>query len=754
MTLFGAQWGRLSRQITVALAAVFLLLVVLGVAGAWMSNAAENALRRQELARSFDAEVDERIDAAQQRLKLTMPMYLSPQGDFYLAAREALKARAYDAIALLPAFNSWNALMNLRLSRITVCDGAFKAAAWVGAAGVDAAMSQGQDCGGPWLRSAAQKYAGNPVGARPLQGVVRVGDAFYARQYVFVQALDLQTFSNEIVMVLVIDQDLSPILAQARTSLGLAAAASIPRASVPGYAVRGDRLVVDVPMRGVAGRTVGYAELQRDVSALRVQQLDWLVLQALAASAVLGIAGVGVVMFLRRRVFAPLTTLAAAAAMLDDAPAVDLEPFRDRKDEIGDLAAGVRAGAAARAAELAAKEAAEAANQAKSEFLAIMSHEIRTPLNGVLGMAQVMTADPLSKLQRARLEVISQSGASLLAILNDMLDLSKIEAGKLELEDGEFDLEALALGALGAFTAVAHDKGVSFSLVVAPAARGLYRGDSVRVRQILYNLVSNAVKFTEDGEVRVVVDRSDGSLRLSVRDTGIGIAPDRISQLFQKFVQAEASTTRRFGGTGLGLSICAQLCRAMGGDIEVESTPGEGSVFTARLSLERLGDAVGAPAATPARSAPSLPAPRPGLKVLAAEDNATNQLVLKTILAQLGVWPTIVADGAAAVEAWVRQDWDLILMDVQMPVMDGLAAARAIRAGEAASDRPATPIIALTANVMTHQLEGYRAAGMTGFVGKPINVGELLLALSELAPGGEPAAERPRPRRRRASARG
>ncbi|MEO8114261.1 MAG: ATP-binding protein, partial [Phenylobacterium sp.] len=387
--------------------------------------------------------------------------------------------------------------------------------------------------------------------------------------------------------------------------------------------------------------------------------------------------------------------------------------------------------------------------QAKSEFLAIMSHEIRTPLNGVLGMAQVMAADPLSKVQRERLEVVSQSGAALLAILNDILDLSKIEAGKLELEAREFDMEELALGAHSTFTALANAKGVSFNLVVAKAARGIYLGDSVRVRQILYNLVSNAVKFTERGEVRVDIGRTDDGVRLVVRDTGMGIAPDRIDRLFQKFVQADSSTTRRFGGTGLGLSICAQLCEAMGGDIKVESVLGKGAAFIAHLPLERLADAAAGPRAAPAEGPASSPQARSDLRELAAEDNPTNQLVLKTMLAQLGVWPVIVGDGAAAVEAWTNEDWDLILMDVQMPVMDGPTAARAIRAGEAATGRAATPIIALTANVMTHQVEAYRAAGMTGFVAKPINVSELFLAIFDLPPRRVPVA-RPasRPRRR------
>jgi signal transduction histidine kinase/CheY-like chemotaxis protein len=388
-----------------------------------------------------------------------------------------------------------------------------------------------------------------------------------------------------------------------------------------------------------------------------------------------------------------------------------------------------------------ARDAAEAANQAKSSFLATMSHEIRTPLNGVLGMAQAMAREPLSDAQRQRLEVIGQSGETLLAILNDILDLSKIEAGKLELEVADFDLEAVAHGAHAAFTGLANAKGLSFSLVIDESARGTYRGDSVRVRQVLYNLISNAVKFTEAGYVQVSIDRVDGCVRIRVSDTGLGVEPDRIASLFDKFVQADSSTTRRFGGTGLGLAICAELCRAMGGTIRAESAEGAGSLFTVELPLERIaGAAPATPVREPADEAPLVMEDQ-GIRVLAAEDNPVNQMVLKALLGQIGIWPEVVENGQAAVEAWESGDWDVILMDVQMPIMDGPTAARAIRDLEAATGRPPTPIIALTANAMTHQVDSYRAAGMTGFVAKPINVTDLFEALSAaLDPPGQPQA--------------
>jgi signal transduction histidine kinase/AmiR/NasT family two-component response regulator len=376
----------------------------------------------------------------------------------------------------------------------------------------------------------------------------------------------------------------------------------------------------------------------------------------------------------------------------------------------------------------AARDAAEAANRAKSEFLATMSHEIRSPLNGVLGMAQAMARDPLPEAQRERLGVIAQSGEALLTVLNDILDISKIEAGKLELEDAEFDLETLATDACAVFRSAAEGKGLKLSVAVAAEAAGVYRGDPVRVRQILYNLISNAVKFTESGSVRVSVGRNERGVTLSVADTGLGMAADQIDRLFDKFVQADSSTTRRFGGTGLGLAICRELCTAMGGGITAQSAPGRGSCFIVELPLARIGEARADAASNPAR--PAL-GERP-LRILAAEDNPMNQVVLKTLLGQAGVAPVVVGDGEAAITAWERGDWDVILMDVQMPVMDGVRATQEIRRREKESGRARTPIIALTANAMIHQMDEYRAAGMDAFVAKPIEVAQLFAAIAEV----------------------
>ena len=383
-----------------------------------------------------------------------------------------------------------------------------------------------------------------------------------------------------------------------------------------------------------------------------------------------------------------------------------------------------------------ATEAAEAANRAKTQFLATMSHEIRTPLNGVLGMAQAMRGDVLSPAQQGRIDIVRASGENLLAILNDILDLSKIEAGRLDLERIEFDLDDLASGVCAPFAEAARRKGLGFDLAVEQEARGGYLGDPVRVRQILANLLANAVKFTEAGALSMTVAPLPTGFRLTVRDTGAGIEADRIDKIFDKFVQADSSTTRRYGGTGLGLAISREIAEAMGGAISVRSVPGEGSSFIVDLPLARCEPARDlAPAS--AASEPPNTAERP-LRILAAEDNAINQIVLRTLLEQFGLQPEIVETGLEAVEAWERGDWDLILMDVQMPVMDGPTATRRIRARELALGRPRAPIIALTANAMSHQVGEYLAAGMDGFLAKPIEIAKLYEAIQSVAQATQP----------------
>jgi signal transduction histidine kinase len=368
---------------------------------------------------------------------------------------------------------------------------------------------------------------------------------------------------------------------------------------------------------------------------------------------------------------------------------------------------------------------AEAASRAKSAFLATMSHEIRTPLNGVLGMADAMFAGPLAPEQRERLEVVRQCGQAVLAQLNDVLDLSKIEAGRLELEEIVFDLAPVVSGATGPFAALAKAKGLSFMADIE-AARGIYLGDPTRLRQVLYNLISNAVKFTERGAVGVEARRVAGGVRFIVRDSGVGMSAEAVAGLFTAFSQADVSTARRFGGTGLGLAICRELVTMMGGAISVESAPGEGAAFTVELPLQ---DASDAPAASLASAAPS---ELPPLRVLAADDNEINRLVIRTLLEQAGAVVETAEDGRGVIDAWRAGRFDVILMDARMPGMDGLDAARAIRKAEAVEGLARTPIIALTADVLSHQLAEFSAAGMDAHVAKPIDAGRLFQAIEAL----------------------
>jgi signal transduction histidine kinase len=383
--------------------------------------------------------------------------------------------------------------------------------------------------------------------------------------------------------------------------------------------------------------------------------------------------------------------------------------------------------------------AAEAANRAKSEFLANVSHEVRTPLHGILGMTQVLARDErLNEEQRARVGLVRQSGEALLELLNDLLDLAKIEAGKLSLQSEVFRPATIADAACAPFEALATEKGLLLELDFAALEGACWTGDALRLQQVLANLVSNAVKFTAAGKVKVAADLGqDGWVEFRVSDTGIGIPPERLAEVFEKFSQIESASDRRFGGTGLGLALSRELAELMGGTLEAESALGVGSVFRLRLPVTKAE----APVATEA--GPSAAAAGPlAVRILAAEDNSTNQLILRALLEPLGVHLTLVDDGRQAVEAYRAGGFDLLLMDIQMPVTDGVTAVREIRALETQEGRARTPVVALSANVMAHQVAAYRAAGMDAVVGKPFEAEVLWNTVAELLaePETQPAA--------------
>jgi signal transduction histidine kinase/ActR/RegA family two-component response regulator len=446
---------------------------------------------------------------------------------------------------------------------------------------------------------------------------------------------------------------------------------------------------------------------------------------------------VALLVLLMRRITRPLNCLSASMASLSAGELETSIHNTDRRDEVGAMARSVQVfkDNALRLLEAERESArlleertrAEAASEAKSEFLAHMSHELRTPLNGVLTMAQLLSREPLTSEQREKLEIILMSGQDLLHVINDVLDFSKIEAGRLELEQVAFRPDEVLQGVRSSFDAVADRKGLSLSLEVAPDARGPRLGDPARVRQIVSNFVANALKFTAEGGVSIRLELEGDGLRISVADTGIGIPTESMDALFQKFTQVDASTTRKYGGTGLGLAICRELAEHMGGRAWAESVAGEGSTFFVFLPLPMADETAETTAVV---EEPSARPDRP-LRVLAAEDNRTNQIVLKSIMDVFGVDLTLAGDGREAVEAWSRSEFDLILMDVQMPEVDGPEATRRIRRAEAETGRRPVRIIALTANAFRHQVDEYVAAGMNGHLAKPIDVAALRAVLEQ-----------------------
>ena len=381
---------------------------------------------------------------------------------------------------------------------------------------------------------------------------------------------------------------------------------------------------------------------------------------------------------------------------------------------------------ASRAEALAEKATAEEANAAKTRFLANMSHEIRTPLNGVIGMAEALRQEDLPDTALAQALVIQESGTLLMQVLNDVLDVAKMEAGQVEVEDAPFDLRDLANRVQGAFTLRARERGLDFDVLYNERLGAGRRGDGHRLMQILQNLVGNALRFTQDGKITVRFDvGAEDEVVIAVADTGIGMSEAQAARVFDAFAQADVSTSRQYGGTGLGLSIVHGLCEAMGGTVAVSSAPGQGTVFTVRLPLPK--------AVLPKVVVETRKTERhlEGRRVLIADDNAVNRMVLQALLADTGAQLTEATNGEEAVEATRADRFDLVLMDISMPVMDGKQALAAIRQDER-DGATTTPIVAVSAHALSHQIEDFLAHGFDAYVAKPVRPDALFATIAQI----------------------
>jgi signal transduction histidine kinase/ActR/RegA family two-component response regulator len=479
-----------------------------------------------------------------------------------------------------------------------------------------------------------------------------------------------------------------------------------------------------LPLRDAGGKVFGAVELYDDVTPLAatIARTRWLVM---------GLTGV----LMLGLYLALLLIVRRADQILSEKHLLEQRMVEQTKHSAGELRQALDA------AEKARREA-ETANRAKSAFLAAMSHELRTPMHGVIGMTDVLLQDNLTDKQRRQLQVVRNSASSLLRLLSDLLEFSRLESDRIELHAEPLSPADLAQEVVATFLPQARAKGLALGCRVARDVPPYALGDATRLRQVLGNLVGNALKFTQHGAVDVEIERmadaADLTLRFAVRDTGIGIPLDRQSAIFDPFVQADASIAQRFGGTGLGLSICKRLVEMMGGTIELVSEVGTGSVFTftVRLQPSAAAPAVESPARVPTSASKAV-----GASLLLVEDNPVNQMVAREMLALAGCEVTVAANGEEALAKLRSRGFDLVFMDLQMSGIDGIETTRRLRELERELQRPAAVVVAVTANAMQGSREACLQAGMNDYLAKPFTVEEVLAAVNRnLRPARRAAA--------------